>query len=115
MVDIGSGHTNGKTTPSGRKARENDKHDSTDYSVPKMRQDTPLPRRKHTLPERLDRDKLMSPPRALPSATGHLPSTQEHAKGSPSMILRAQVGQGSSPRYSPNLPQDRKKIPASMQ
>jgi len=122
-----------KILPSGRKATEISKRavmekrdhksvvDGTDHDVPKVRRTMksstvdPAPRQKHALPKRLDRDKLLSPPRAVPSAAGHLPSTQEHTKGtsSPSMIPRAQVGRGISPRSSPNLSQDRKKIPVS--
>ncbi|XP_065889965.1 microtubule-actin cross-linking factor 1-like isoform X3 [Dysidea avara] len=124
-----------KILPSGRKATEISKRtvvekgdhksvvDGTDHDVPKVRKQTKsstvdpaAPRQKHALPKRLDREKLLSPPRAVPSAAGHLPSTQQdHTKGtsSPSMIPRAQVGQGISPRKSPSLSQDRKRIPHS--
>ena len=123
-----------KILPSGRKATEISKRavvekgdhksvvDGTDHDVPKVRKtmksstvDVGAPRQKHALPKRLDREKLLSPPRAVPSAAGHTPSTQEHTKatGSPSMIPRGPVGRGNSPRMSPNLSQDRKRIPAS--
>ena len=122
-----------KILPSGRKATEISKRaviekgdhksvvDGTDHDVPKLRRTMksstvdPSPRQKHALPKRLDRDKLLSPPRAVPSAAGHLPSTQEHTKGtsSPSVMPRAQVGRGISPRKSPNFSQDRKKPSAN--
>lgn len=68
-------------------------------------------RQKHVLTKKLDREKLMSPPKVLPSATGHMPHSAElHHKGtgSPSLIPRP----GMSP-HSPNLSQDRKRPPAS--
>ena len=123
-----------KILPSGRKATEISKRavvekgdhksvvDGTDYDVPKVRKtmksskvDVGAPRQKHALPKRLDREKLLSPPRAVPSATGHTPSTQEHTKatGSPSMIPRAPVGRGISPRKSPNVSKDRKRDSSS--
>lgn len=74
-----------------------------------------VPRQKHILTKKLDREKLMSPPKVVPSVTGHLPHSVElHHKGTTSMIPRAGVSHGMSPRSSPNLSQDRKsRIPAS--
>lgn len=117
-----------KLLPSGRKATEitkrallthgETKHvvEGTEYDVPSLHAKSrrsvkssavdAVPRHKHVLTKKLDREKLMSPPKAIPTATGHLPAhTGEHHKGttSSSMIPRA----GASPR-SPNLSQDRK-------
>ena len=65
-----------------------------------------VPRQKHVLTKKLDREKIMSPPRSIPSATGHLPHSAElyHKGASPSMIPRP----GASSRGSPNPPQDKK-------
>ena len=119
-----------KTLPSGRKATELSKrtvveHGETKHVVEGIDNDIPtvhtksrraiksstvdsLPRQKHVLTKKLDREKLMSPPKVIPSATGHVPHSAElHHRGgagSHSMIPRA----GMSPRSSPNLSQDRK-------
>ena len=126
--------------PSGRKATEVSKRaqleqgetkrvvEGTELEVPSLHAKSKrsqksstadaVPRQKHVLTKKLDRDKLMSPPKVVPSATGHLPHSVElHHKGttsSASMIPRVGVGHGMSPR-SPNLSQDRKssRIPTS--
>ena len=112
--------------PSGRKATEiakrtvlehgETKHvvEGTDISVPTVQAKSRrpikstgvdhVPRQKHVLTKKLDREKLKSPPKAIPLATGHSPHSAElHHKGA-SMIPRV----GMSPR-SPNLSHDSRK------
>jgi len=125
-----------KLLPSGRKATEISKRalleqgetkhvvEGTELDVPSLHAKSKrshksptdvVSRQKHVLTKKLDREKLMSPPKVVPSATGHLPhSAESHHKGTTSMIPRAGVGHGTSPQSSPNLSQHRKsKIPAS--
>ena len=119
-----------KFLPSGRKATEiakraalehgETKHvvEGTDIDVPTLQAKSRrpikssavdhVPRQKHVLTKKLDREKLMSPPKAIPLATGHTTHSAElHHKGT-SMIPRA----GMSPR-SPNLSHDSRKHKAA--
>lgn len=116
-----------KILPSGRKATEISKRavlepgetkhvvEGTDADVPSLHAKSRrqikssavdvVPRQKHVLTKKLDREKIASPPRAIPTATGHLPHSAElHHKGGHSMIPRV----GVSPRSSPHPPQDKK-------
>lgn len=116
-----------KILPSGRKATEISKRavlehgetkrvvESTEHDVPSLQAKSrrpvkssavdAVPRQKHVLTKKLDREKIASPPRAIPTATGHLPHSAElHHKGGHSMIPRV----GVSPRSSPHPPQDKK-------
>lgn len=119
--------------PSGRKATEiskrgvlehgDTKHvvEGTEHDVPSLHAksrrsqkssavDPVVPRQKHVLTKKLDRDKLMSPPRSMPSASGH--SAELHHKGTAAHSMIPRVG--ASPRSSPNPLQDKKsKIPPS--
>ena len=116
-----------KILPSGRKATEISKRavlehgetkhivEGTDTDVPSLQAKSrrqlksstvdAVPRQKHVLTKKLDREKIASPPRAIPTATGHLPHSAElHHKGGHSMIPRV----GASPRSSAHPPQDKK-------
>ena len=78
--------------PSGRKATKISKravlaHGKTKHVAEETENDTlslhaksvdiVMPRQKCVLAKKLDREKLMSPPRPIPSATGHLPHALE--------------------------------------
>ena len=135
-VDDSEAEVKTRILPSGRKATEISKralveHGETKHVVEGVDNEVPtvhtksrrpvkssvdsVPRQKHVLTKKLDREKLMSPPKLIPSATGHVPHSAElHHKGggagSHSMIPRV----GVSLRSSPNLSQDRKhKAPPS--